>query len=275
VGVGAALVAALLWQWRRAWLAEREADEERAAAAGAPFVSPHNHLAELRPLRNLYVAVRHGESEANALGIISSKPEVALTNHGLTELGRQQGEWWGRVLCLSLLAPHTARTRTRAAAQAAARISEVVGSRDVLIVHSDLKRAAETAAVLRSKLRLRDSAVVASAALRERAFGELDGQSVARYEDVWAEDRKSAAHTRFGAESVNSVLARTTRLVSELEQRHANTAILLVAHGDVLQILQTGFALMNPRFHRSLPHLVQCEVRPLKLAAADAASPLP
>jgi hypothetical protein len=37
--------------------------------------------------------------------------------------------------------------------------------------------------------------------------------------------------------------------------------VILVAHGDVLQILQTAFEGVDPREHRSLPHLPNAELR--------------
>ena len=39
--------------------------------------------------------------------------------------------------------------------------------------------------------------------------------------------------------------------------------VLLVAHGDVLQILQSGFAGRDPREHRSLAHLPTATLRAL------------
>eukprot|EP00965_Chrysotila_dentata_P034262 1141570-Pleurochrysis_carterae.AAC.2 len=42
------------------------------------------------PLRNRYFGLRHGQSEANVAGIISSDPSIGTTMHGLTALGRLQ-----------------------------------------------------------------------------------------------------------------------------------------------------------------------------------------
>ncbi len=93
---------------------------------------------------------------------------------------------------------------------------------------------------------------------------------------------KDADHTEFHVESANSVLRRTTKLVLELDevlepQRSAQSEgsynidescwkCILVAHGDVLQILQTGF-LRHPDAsrHRSLEHLETATIRELIL----------
>ena len=42
-------------------------------------------------LRNRYIGLRHGQSEANVAGIISSDPKIGSETHGLTALGRFQG----------------------------------------------------------------------------------------------------------------------------------------------------------------------------------------
>ena len=39
-----------------------------------------------------YVALRHGQSEANVQGIISSEPRVAVAQHGLSASGRAQAQ---------------------------------------------------------------------------------------------------------------------------------------------------------------------------------------
>lgn len=41
-------------------------------------------------LKNRYFGLRHGESEANKLGVISSDPDIGSRMHGLTALGRSQ-----------------------------------------------------------------------------------------------------------------------------------------------------------------------------------------
>ena len=43
---------------------------------------------QLPPLKNRYFALRHGLSEANVAGVISSLPAIGTTIHGLTMEGR-------------------------------------------------------------------------------------------------------------------------------------------------------------------------------------------
>ena len=46
-------------------------------------------MIDLNSIKNTYVGLRHGESEANITGIIASG-DIALTDFGLTELGKMQ-----------------------------------------------------------------------------------------------------------------------------------------------------------------------------------------
>ena len=194
------------------------------------------------PTRHSYHALRHGQSLANVEGIISSNPDVATREHGLSELGLQQ----------------------------AAVSAE--NCRGVAIYTSDFKRAAETAETVHAALRADGVAVWPAdgprreVLLRERWFGEFDGGADSEYATVWAEDARDAGHTRYGVESVESVLARGDELVARIDasaEHEGRWLVLLVAHGDVLQILQSGFAGRDPREHRSLAHLPTATLRAL------------
>ena len=131
--------------------------------------------------------------------------------------------------------------------------------------------------------------------LRERFFGEFNGESDDNYNRVWENDAVSADHTSWDVESVNSVMRRTSHLVLDLESKvlHSNDVskwnCLLVAHGDVLQIMQTAFCKIDGTKvlldlslysifniynsfieflfqHRGLPHLDTAAIRALELA---------
>ncbi|MBI3924556.1 MAG: histidine phosphatase family protein [Armatimonadetes bacterium] len=196
-----------------------------------------NHLALLSGLVNRYFGLRHGRSEANQDGLVASSPALGLSRFGLTEEGRRQ-------------------VREAVAA------SELDGS--VLIYCSDFLRARETAEIAREVLAARPPAT--SPELRERFFGIHDGGSHSIYENVWARDRRNPAQTEDGVESVHSVLERTTRLVRSLELLHREQTVLLISHGDPLQILQCGFRRCCPSLHRTLPSLSTGAVRALSLA---------
>lgn len=196
-----------------------------------------NHLSGLDHLANRFSVMRHGQSKANARGIIVSRIESdAGGDYGLTDLGRQQ-------------------------ALAAARGCGLPAG--TLICSSDFSRARQTAQVVRAHLGAPE--VVLARALRERCFGDLEGAPTASYARVWAEDEAGLAHADGGVEPLAAVLDRMTAFVAELERRYRDRDILLVSHGDTLQILQAGFLRMDPAGHRSLPHLATAEIRPLRL----------
>ena len=156
-----------LHQQRRKW-----------AAAGKRLLSsssdtPHhrNHLADFSELKNVYCAVRHGESLANVEGIISCEPDADSGYfHGLSPKGKEQVKELGSKL-LSLIPD--------------------IESRRVFIYASDFRRARDTSRAIPSGLWAAAESVVVSfpeyiPALRERSFGpDLNLGSDARYKEVW------------------------------------------------------------------------------------------
>ena len=99
------------------------------------------------------------------------------------------------------------------------------------------------------------------------------------YHEVWAFDGNDANHTMFNVESINSVVNRTSALILDIEnelndlkekrsqvgndndEKDKPIKAILVAHGDVLQILQTAFLKKPATVHRSLEHLETACVR--------------
>ena len=184
--------------------------------------------------------MRHGQSKANLQEIIISHPENGLlADYALTEKGREQ-------------------------ARASAELSKLPA--DTVIYSSDFSRAKETAEIVRQTIEAKNE-VRLTKALRERHFGTWEKKDHKHYHDVWASDKHSADHTTEEVESVNSVLSRTTRLVLDIENQYAGKNILLVSHGDCLQILQTGFQKTEPSKHRSIMHLETAEIRQMTLAS--------
>ena len=182
--------------------------------------------------------MRHAESKANAAGIIVSRIETDRGgDYGLTEHGRHQ-------------------------ALKAAQGCDLPD--DTLIYASDFARASQTAEIVRAQLGTPD--VVSAEALRERYFGQWEGASTSIYPRIWAADEIDPYHAEGGVEPAAAVLDRATEFIAELEQRHSGRDILLVSHGDTLQILQAGFLHVSPSSHRSLPPLATAEIRRLRLS---------
>jgi probable phosphoglycerate mutase len=199
-----------------------------------------NQLSGAERLANRYRVMRHGQSKANEAGVIVSRIETDRRGDwGLSELGRRQ-------------------------ALTAAEGCGLPG--DTVICSSDFSRARETAEIVRAYLGAPE--VVSSEALRERCFGDLEGSPAGNYARVWAADEAGAGHADGGIEPAGAVLDRATALIADLERRYSGRDILLVSHGDTLQILQAGFLRMDPSAHRRLPHLKTAEIRPLSLGEA-------
>jgi glucosyl-3-phosphoglycerate phosphatase len=197
-----------------------------------------NHLEREKKLKNRYFAMRHGQSKANYRNIIVSSIENDRRgSYGLSDLGRKQ-------------------------ALISARDSGLpVGT---VIYSSDFSRAEQTAKIVREQLEA--PAVHVAEALRERYFGDWEGSSTGNYELVWAADKLDADHGDNNVEPASAVLGRATALIIKLEAVYSDNDILLVSHGDTLQILQAAFRKMGPAEHRSIPHLKTAEIRLLHLS---------
>jgi probable phosphoglycerate mutase len=136
----------------------------------------------------------------------------------------------------------------------------------VTIYSSDFARTKESADLTAETLGV--PGVEYTPLLRERDFGELELQADSAYRDIWQLDAIDADHHQRQVESVNQVLERLTRLIRSLEQLHSGRDIVLVSHGDPLQILQTAFMRADARKHRVIvPPLQNAEVRSLELYA--------
>lgn len=183
---------------------------------------------------NNYYFMRHGESQANAEGIICSDPDNGVNGYGLTAKGRAQA-----ATSAENFDCHPQRLH---------------------IIHSDFLRARQTAEIVHSILQPTNP-LISSELLRERCFGRFDGSADSAYSEIWQRDAKDPDHHYMEVESVSDVLKRTQQLLTKLEQTFTDADLLLVAHGDVLQILQTSFSKFSPAKHRQLPHLGVAEIR--------------
>ena len=201
-----------------------------------------NSLLDKAFLRNRYLAMRHGHSLANEQGIIVSHPDNGCHGYGLSEPGKTQVETSMRRN--SLLDAQT------------------------LIVTSDFKRALESAQIVQKILGALAAPLIETR-LRERYFGELELSSDRGYDRVWCEDAVNPDSEHGGMESANQVMRRVTAVICDLEKHYKDATILLVSHGDALQILQTAFARRAASDHRELEHLHTAEIRQLNLSLPD------
>jgi probable phosphoglycerate mutase len=153
------------------------------------------------------VAIRHGETDWNAVGRMQGQLDI-----GLNDSGRWQAQ--------------------RLAAALADETFDAIYS-------SDLKRAVQTAwplaDALRQKLHL-------DAGLRERCFGVFQGLTFDEVAARWPEAsrrwrRREPDFAPEGAESLRAFFDRCIGTARRLAAAHAGQTIALVAHGGVLDCL--------------------------------------
>ncbi len=186
-------------------------------------------------LQNTYYLLRHGTSVANEEGLIVSSPEVGTRRYGLADIGRQQVR--------------------QSVENAADRLGDVHA-----VYSSDFLRTKQTAEIACEILGV---PLTTTPTLRERFFGELDLQSNDHYANVWRYDAEDPSHERWGVESVVSVAARMESAISELEDKFRGKTLLVVSHGDPLQILLTQRSGQSLTKHREIEPIQTAEIREL------------
>ena len=250
-----------------------------------------------------FYALRHGHSLANQAGIIASNPATACTQYGLSSdkgfpqavaagneiwntARQQQQKQPQKVIIVQLVSSDFKR---------AVETAETV--RKTLLLLQQQQQTMDDDDASTSTIQIQIPPIVFDTRLRERDFGDWDGTSDDNYEAVWKDDAVNASHTVCGVESVNAVMRRSTACVLDywmntlskknpvdVEKDNSNsssnitrhgggtktattttTMIVLVAHGDVLQILQTAFLKRDGKYHRSVEHLETAQLRKLEL----------
>ena len=197
-----------------------------------------NHLLTLDQLANRYFIMRHGQSLANLQQVIVSHPQNGVDAYGLSEQGVTQVR--ESVQCYPWL------------------------DSKLLIVSSDFKRARESAQIAHELLGS-SNPLQFDERLRERNFGEWELNPDSAYPLIWAGDEINPDNDEKGIESPNQVMARVTALVCEYEEKISGVTMLLISHGDALQILQTAFSKQSASEHRRQLHLETAEIRELSL----------
>ena len=185
--------------------------------------------------------MRHGKSLANDAGIIVSSPEYGLNEWGLAT---DAAEAVRASVTMSGLGPQT-----------------LIYSSDFLRTRQTAELVSEAVGILtRPKYQL-------TPALRERFFGVYDMGGDENYQKVWTMDKAGAADARAtveaGVESTGSVLSRLLGLVGELEHQYKNRDILLISHGDPLNILLTAVTGLPSHRHREILPMNTAEIRVL------------
>jgi len=186
----------------------------------------YNYLFGVEGLRNIYLAMRHGESEANTRRITASNPAYALCSYGLTKFGVQQ-------VCDSINGQNFLDSST-------------------IIFCSDLLRAKQTAQIAAKELAISD--LYTAPWLRERFFGDLDALDYAEYfHHIHERDNKDPFSSYCNCESAVSVQKRLSEGIFQCEKEFIGKKILLVSHHDAIQILECVFNKSSPGFYAGRP----------------------
>jgi probable phosphoglycerate mutase len=140
--------------------------------------------------------VRHGETDWNRARRIQG-----LTDIPLNDVGREQARATGRLL---------ARRRWHG------------------VVSSPLARAAETARIISSELRLPEPQIMPE--LVERNYGEAEGLTGQQLQEQFPDDAEVS-----GRESRPAVAARAIPALVELAERNPGRSFIVVSHGGVIR----------------------------------------
>lgn len=179
--------------------------------------------------------VRHGQTTWNDAGTVQGQRDDAR----LTALGRDQAQE----------AAHSLRGETFDS-----------------LFSSDLTRAIETAEIIAVALGLE---VVTSDALRERNFGDAEGQSVAELDQqltgITAHRIDNPhAHPR-GGESMADVYQRTSEFITRLARERNGQRLLLVTHGGAIRTIR-AFASATPLEGLAWDTVENCSVWPVDVS---------
>nr|GLL23563.1 uncharacterized protein LOC109161348 isoform X2 [Ipomoea trifida] len=176
-------------------------------------------------LRNRYWVLRHGKSIPNELGlIVSSMENGILEQYKLGAAGVEQARLAGDSFRKEL-------------------IDNKFQPENVRICYSPFSRTRHTAKVVASQLDIpfEGAQCMVINDLRERFFGpSYELMSHDKYPEIWDLDEKDPfKQPEEGGESVADVVSRLTNALTSIEKEFQGCAVLIVSHGDPLQILQT------------------------------------
>lgn len=210
---------------------------ENADGSESVVIGSLSDLAErTKTGHNVYVAVRHGESQSNIEQITSTSANIASSDH-LTESGRAQ------VL------------------ETAKGLKEN-GGVDIIFT-SPFARTRETAKILAKELGVSETHVLLEDRLREIDTGIFDGKKLKGYESFFERFEDRFDNAPEGGETLNDVKHRTGALLYELESRYSGKRILLVSHGRTIWALRSVAQGLSEKKAMEIPEVNNAEVVPL------------
>lgn len=126
---------------------------------------------------------------------------------------------------------------------------------------SPFKRTVETAEIIYGVLKETHGHVTAPVKemeLRERFYGDFDMTSDDNYHVCWDDDKAAPDHgenSQYKIESPSHVCDRASRFIAKIESEMQGKIVILVAHGDICQIILTAFMRIEAWRHREIKHI--------------------
>ncbi|XP_057966340.1 uncharacterized protein LOC131156563 isoform X1 [Malania oleifera] len=198
-------------------------------------------------LQNRYWVLRHGKSIPNERGLIVSSLENGIrVEYQLASEGVNQAQLAGELFLRELKENN-------------------IPIENVRICYSPFSRTSHTAKVVASVLNLPFEGPQCKVMeyLRERYFGpSFELMSHDKYPEIWALDEKDPFMQPEGGESVADVASRLAIAMETMESEFQGCTILVVSHGDPLQILQTMLGALKQQTDSALCNDLQAVLVP-------------
>ncbi|XP_010436928.1 PREDICTED: uncharacterized protein LOC104720749 [Camelina sativa] len=176
--------------------------------------------------KNRYWVLRHGKSIPNERGlVVSSMENGVLPEYQLAPDGVAQARLAGELFLQQLKDNNIELDKVR-------------------ICYSPFSRTTHTASVVAEVLNLPFVSPQCKMIedLRERYFGPtFELKSHDKYPEIWALDEKDPFMGPEGGESAADVVSRLASAIASMESDFQSCAVLVVSHGDPLQMLQNAF----------------------------------
>ncbi|OWM80493.1 hypothetical protein CDL15_Pgr019773 [Punica granatum] len=104
--------------------------------------------------------------------------------------------------------------------------------------------------------------------LRERYFGpSLELKSHEKYAEIWSLDEKDPFQRPEGGECVDDVASRLAIAMANIESEFQGCAVLVVSHGDPLQIFQTIINAVKEQASGSTMDSIDSRVQQVRIAS--------
>ncbi len=160
--------------------------------------------------RNKFIAMRHGQSESNVLGVVSGLPE---NQHHLTDQGKTEAK------------------------QAAEKLKN---QKIDLVFVSPLLRTKETAEIVAAELGLTADQVVVDERLREVQTGEFNLRPINEYRDYFQNTLEKFTKPAPGGENLLEMKNRLMDFLAETDQKYQDKNILIITHEYAAWLLEAG-----------------------------------